>query len=156
MLGLGGGAAQLPRPRLSACSPGPLLGSQWSRCLRLSLSICRRASEWKFVTDFMFAKNGGLTTGAAIILGAIFGAAGFQSSDKTFDQRRQERMSQPKEVLLRKNMVASGIAILAVIFVPMVVGGLTNELFANVGLFVLLGLGSTSLLGQPDYSDLDI
>ena len=154
LLGLGGGAAQLAPPKVKRMLTWAVVGVAVVAMLEAVIIDLSQGLRVEFVTDFMFAKNGGLTTGAAIILGAIFGAAGFQSSDKTFDQRRQERMSQPKEVLLRKNMVASGIAILAVIFVPMVVGGLTNELFANVGLFVLLGLGLNIVVGSAGLLDL--
>ncbi|MDA2979732.1 MAG: hypothetical protein O3B42_08250 [Actinomycetota bacterium] len=154
LLGLCGGAAQVVSARVKRMLSWAFVGVAIVAMLEAVIIDLSQGLRVEFVTDFMYAKNGGLTTGAAIILGAIFGAAGFQSSDKTFDQRRQERMSQPKEVLLRKNMVAAGVAILAVIFVPMVVGGLTNELLANVGLFVLLGLGLNIVVGSAGLLDL--
>jgi branched-chain amino acid transport system permease protein len=154
LLGLGGGAAQLASPKVKRMLTWAVVGVAVVAMLEAVIVDLSQGLHVEFVTDFMFAKNGGLTTGAAVILGAIFGAAGFQSSDKSLDQRRQERMSQPKEELRRKNMIAAGIATVAVIFVPMVVGGLTNELFANVGLFVLLGLGLNIVVGSAGLLDL--
>ncbi len=154
LLGLAGGAAQLASPRVKRMLTWAFGGAALVAMLEAVVIDLSQGLRVEFITDFMFAKNGGLTTGAAFILAAIFGAAGFQSSGKTVDQRRQERMSQSKEVLLRKNTIAAGVAILAVIFIPMVVGGLTNELFTNVALFVLLGLGLNIVVGSAGLLDL--
>jgi branched-chain amino acid transport system permease protein len=108
----------------------------------------------EFITDFMYAKTGGLTTGSAVLVAAVGAAAGFQSSGKTLAQRRQERISLPKEVMFKRNAIAAVVTILLVIFVPMVVGSLTNELFANVGLFVLMGLGLNIVVGSAGLLDL--
>jgi branched-chain amino acid transport system permease protein len=89
-----------------------------------------------------------------LIIALVFGVAGFQSSGKTLDQRRQERMALPKEQLRRKNTIAMVVTVIVVIVVPMFVGGLTNELFANVGLFVLMGLGLNIVVGSAGLLDL--
>ncbi len=65
-----------------------------------------------------------------------------------------ERLNLDPEVRFRKNAIAMGVTILAVIFLPMILGGLTNELLANVGLFVLMGLGLNIVVGSAGLLDL--
>jgi len=154
ILGLVGGAAQVASPKVRRALSWAVAGVIIVALLEAVITDLSQGLHVEFITDFIYAPNGGLITGSAVILAAAFGAAGFQSSGKTLDQRRQERMSQPKEVLVRKNTIAAVLTILAVIFVPMVVGNLTNELFANVGLFVLMGLGLNIVVGSAGLLDL--
>lgn len=154
LLGLAGGAVQLASAKVKRALNWAVVGVIVVAMLEAVVIDLSQGLRVEFITDVMYAKNGGLTGAGAIILAAGFGAAGSQSSGKTLDQRRQERMSQPKEVVFRRNVIAVVVAIIAVIFVPMVVGGLTNELFANVGLFVLLGLGLNVVVGSAGLLDL--
>jgi branched-chain amino acid transport system permease protein len=154
VLGLAGGLAQVVSAKIRRAASWMFAGVVIVAMLEAVITDLSQGLHVEFITDFIYAPTGGLTTGAAVILAAAFGAAGYQSSGKTLDQRRQERMSQPKEVLVRKNTIAAVITILAVIFVPMVVGNLTNELFANVGLFVLMGLGLNIVVGSAGLLDL--
>ena len=52
------------------------------------------------------------------------------------------------------NAVAFGVVAVATVVLPMVLGGITNELLANVGLFVLLALGLNIVVGLAGILDL--
>lgn len=154
LLGLVGGAAQVAsltaRRALSWAVTSVIIVAM----LEAVITDLSQGLHVEFITDFMYAKTGGLTTASAVLLAAVGAAAGYQSSGKTIAERRQERMSLPKEILFRRNAIAAGVTVLLVIFVPMVVGSLTNELFANVGLFVLMGLGLNIVVGSAGLLDL--
>ncbi len=154
LLGLAGGAALVVSAKVRRMFAWAVVGVVVVAMLELVTTDLLQGLHIEFVADFIYAKTGGLTTSAAFILAMALGVAGFQSSGKTLDERRQERMNQPKEVLFRKNAIAAVLAIAAVIFVPMIVGGLTNELFANVALFVLMGLGLNVVVGSAGLLDL--
>ena len=154
MLGLVGGAMQVVAVSVRRSVLWAFTAVVVVAMLEAIITDLSQGLRVEFITDFMYAKTGGLTTGSAVLVAAIGAAAGFQSSGKTLAQRRQERMALPKEVLFRKNAIAAGVTVLLVIFVPMVVGSLTNELFANVGLFVLMGLGLNIVVGSAGLLDL--
>jgi branched-chain amino acid transport system permease protein len=154
VLGLVGGVAQVVSKTVRRAFSWAIVGVVIFAMLEAIITDLSQGLHVVFVTDFLYAPTGGLTTGAAVILAAGFGVAGFQASDKALDERRRERLDQPKEVVFRRNMIAAVTTIAAVIFVPMVVGSLTNELFANVGLFVLMGLGLNIVVGSAGLLDL--
>lgn len=108
----------------------------------------------EFVADWIYALNGGLRTISALVIFLIFGAIGSRSSGKTLTERRLERLNLPHDERLRRNSIAAVITVLAVVLLPMVLGGLSNELLANVGLFVLMGLGLNIVVGSAGLLDL--
>lgn len=154
LLGLIGGAMQVVSVSVRRSALWAVTGVIVVAMLEAVITDLSQGLHVEFITDAMYAKTGGLTTASAVLVAAVGAAAGYQSSGKTIAQRRQERMALPKEVLFRRNAIAAGVTILLVIFVPMVVGSLTNELFANVGLFVLMGLGLNIVVGSAGLLDL--
>jgi branched-chain amino acid transport system permease protein len=154
VLGLVGGALLVVPTRAARAFAYSVIGVLLFALLEPIITDLAQGLHIEFVTDFVYAKTGGLTTGSALILALIFGLIGFQSSGKSVDQRRSDRAAVSPEALRRKNTIAAVVTVLLVIFVPMVVGSLTNELFANVGLFVLMGLGLNIVVGSAGLLDL--
>ncbi len=154
VLGLLGGALHVASPKVRRMLAFAVAGVLLFAMLELVVTDLFQGLNLEFIADFIYATRGGLTPEAAVIIALVFGLAGFQSSGKSLDQRRQERMALPKEQLRRNNIIAIVVTIIAVILVPMFVGGLTNELFANVGLFVLMGLGLNIVVGSAGLLDL--
>ncbi|MEN8041380.1 MAG: hypothetical protein ABFR95_07745 [Actinomycetota bacterium] len=108
----------------------------------------------EFLTDWIYALNGGLTTFSAGLIAIIGFVAGVRSGNETLTERRLKRMNLDPEVRFRKNVTAIVVTIGAVILLPMVLGGLSNELLSNVGLFVLMGLGLNIVVGYAGLLDL--
>ncbi len=154
LLGLIGGALQVVSPPVRRMVSWAVVGTIAVAMLELIITDLFQGLHIDWAADWLYAPRGGLTTQAAFVLVVVFGVSGFRSSGKSLDQRRQDRMALPKEVLARRNLIAGVVTVLAVIFVPMVVGGLTNELLANVGLFVLMGLGLNIVVGYAGLLDL--
>jgi len=154
LLGLVGGALKvIPRKFRSALS-GAAVGVLGFALLELIVTDIAQGLLIEFVTDWIYALNGGLTTLSAVVIALLSGAVGLRSDGRTLAERRLERMNLPSEVLFRKNMIAAFVTVLAVIFLPMILGSLTNELLANVGLFVLMGLGLNIVVGSAGLLDL--
>jgi branched-chain amino acid transport system permease protein len=154
LLGLVGGALKVfPRKARSALSAvgASVLGFA---LLEIIVTDITQGLHIDFLSDWIYALNGGLTTVSAGAIAVLFAIIGSQSDQRTLTERRLERMNLEPEVRFRKNMTAAVITILAVIFLPMILGGLTNELLANVGLFVLMGLGLNIVVGSAGLLDL--
>ncbi|GMQ97940.1 MAG: hypothetical protein BMS9Abin17_0444 [Acidimicrobiia bacterium] len=154
LLGLVGGALKVIPKTAQRVAATAIVGVLTVALLELIVTDITQGLRIEFVSDWIYALNGGLTTISAAVLLVLFGALGLRSDDRTLSERRQERMNLDPEVRHRKNVIAIGITILTVIFLPMIVGGLTNELLANVGLFVLMGLGLNIVVGSAGLLDL--
>jgi branched-chain amino acid transport system permease protein len=122
--------------------------------LELIVTNISQGLRIEFVSDWLYAINGGLTTISAIVVAILFGLLGSRSDGRTLTQRRLDRMNLEPEVLFRRNAIAAAITVAAVIFLPMILGGLTNELLTNVGLFILMGLGLNIVVGSAGLLDL--
>jgi branched-chain amino acid transport system permease protein len=154
LLGLAGGALRAAPKRVRQVVSAAVLGVLAVALLELVITDLAQGLHIEFVTDWLYAINGGLTTISAVVVAFIFGLLGLRTDDKTLTQRRLDRMNLAPDVRIRKNMIAAVVTIAAVIFLPMILGGLTNELLANVGLFVLMGLGLNIVVGSAGLLDL--
>lgn len=103
------------------------------------------------VTDFIYAPRGGLHWYAALVIGALAWWLGdrYQGRRAEFSQKVKDSDAGSR---LRNSMI--GLAILAVVVVPMLVGGIVNELLINVALFILMGLGLNIVVGLAGLLDL--
>jgi branched-chain amino acid transport system permease protein len=154
LLGLFGGALHVASPRIRRTVGYAAIGLLAIAMLELVTTDLFQGLNLEAVTDFIYAPRGGLTPVSAFVIALAFGVAGFRSSGQSLDARRQQRMAIPKEQLYRRNVIAAIVTIVAVVVVPMFVGSLTNELLANVGLFVLMGLGLNIVVGSAGLLDL--
>jgi branched-chain amino acid transport system permease protein len=103
------------------------------------------------ITDFIYAPRGGLQFWAAIVIGGLAWWLGnrYEGRRAEFSDRVKESESGSR---LRNSMI--GLAILAVVVIPMLVGGIVNELLINVALFILMGLGLNIVVGLAGLLDL--
>ncbi|MGI9585215.1 MAG: branched-chain amino acid ABC transporter permease [Acidimicrobiia bacterium] len=154
LLGLFGGALHLFSQTVRRVLAWAALGVLGIALMEVIVTDLLEGLSLEFVADWIYALNGGLTVVSSIVLAVVFGVIGYFRGDKTLQQRRIERMNLDPDELRRKNSWAIAITIIAVILVPMFVGGLTNELLSNVGLFVLMGLGLNIVVGYAGLLDL--
>ena len=105
------------------------------------------------VADWFYARRGGLTQSGAGVTAAIAGVAAFFGRGRLKAAReRIKSLEGPARTRANAGMILLTAAILIV--VPLLVGSLTNELLANVGLFVLLALGLNVVVGLAGILDL--
>ena len=105
------------------------------------------------VADWFYARRGGLTQAGAGVIAAIAGVAAFFGRGRLKSAReRIKSLEGPARTRANAGMILLTAAILLV--VPLLVGSLTNELLANVGLFVLLALGLNIVVGLAGILDL--
>ena len=105
------------------------------------------------VAEWFYARRGGLTQAGAGVTAAIAGVAAVFGRGKLKEARaRVQTLEGPARTRATAMMILLTAAILIV--VPLLVGSLTNELLANVGLFVLLALGLNIVVGLAGILDL--
>ena len=103
--------------------------------------------------DWIYAPRGGLTmtgTGVLAVVSGILSAVG-QGRIKTL-RVRIEGLEGSKRTRVNASLIA-GVGVV-LILLPLLVGKLTNELLANIGLFVLLALGLNVVVGLAGILDL--
>ncbi len=154
LLGLVGGALKVVPRRVRSALGAAVVGVLGFALLEIIVTDITQGLHIEFVSDWIYALNGGLTALSAGVVALIAGTLGWRSDERTLAERRLERMSLEPKVLFRRNVIAGSVTVLAVIFLPMILGGLTNELLANVGLFVLMGLGLNIVVGSAGLLDL--
>ena len=105
------------------------------------------------VAEWFYARRSGLTQAGAGVTAAIAGVAAYFGRGKLKVARaRVQTLEGPARTRATAMMILLTAAILIV--VPLLVGSLTNELLANVGLFVLLALGLNIVVGLAGILDL--
>ena len=117
----------------------------------LSEGFAWLGTEW--LVDELYFIRGGLTMhGAAVmaVLGGLFAA---------FGRNRVHRAKEHFQALegtsrTRANAIGLLVCSAALVVLPLFLGGITNELLANVGLFVLLALGLNIVVGLAGILDL--
>jgi len=123
----------------------------WVLGVALFEAVVADIFEIDFLLDLIYAKNGGLQPWAAVIIGALawWLSARYRGTAKQF--AFTVRDSEPKS-RIRRSLI--GIAILAVIVLPLLLGGIVNELLINVSFFILMGLGLNIVVGYAGLLDL--
>ena len=106
-------------------------------------------------TDWFYAPRGGVSwPGAAVLAAAAAGLAAAEGGRGRVGRARSGLRALEGPARTRANaalMLAVG---LAAVVLPLLVGKITNELLANVGLFVLLALGLNIVVGLAGILDL--
>ncbi len=105
------------------------------------------------VADIVYAKRGGLTIVGAILVALLAGAYSWWGRAATKGAKERFDALEGAE-RTRGNAIGFGVILVATIVLPMLLGGITNELLANVGLFVLLALGLNIVVGLAGILDL--
>ncbi|WP_419922438.1 branched-chain amino acid ABC transporter permease [Candidatus Poriferisodalis sp.] len=105
------------------------------------------------LTDWFYASRGGLTPIGALVLAGGSGVLAFVARGRVRQARtRIDQLEGPARQRANMMLIAGTGALLVVL--PIFAGKLTNELLANVGLFVLLALGLNIVVGLAGILDL--
>ena len=105
------------------------------------------------LTDRLYARRGGVAWKGAIGLAAVSGAVAMVTRGRLHQARASiAALEGPKRA--RTNGLLLAAAAAALVILPLFAGKLTNELLANVGLFVLLALGLNIVVGLAGILDL--
>ena len=105
------------------------------------------------LTDRLYASRGGVAWQGAIGLAAVSGALAVLARGRLRQARAGiAALEGPKRA--RANGLLMVAAAAALVILPLFAGKLTNELLANVGLFVLLALGLNIVVGLAGILDL--
>ncbi len=105
------------------------------------------------VVEWIYASRGGVTLIGAAFLAAVSGLISLVGQGRIKNVRaRIEALEGPKRTRANAALIAGVGAVL--ILMPLLVGKLTNELLANIGLFVLLALGLNIVVGLAGILDL--
>jgi branched-chain amino acid transport system permease protein len=151
LAGAAGGAVRLiPDRARQAVS----LGALWVLALAfLELVVTDIFDFAPAISDFIYALNGGLNMYAAVtIFAAISVLAYFFRGGSSVLRDRMvgvDPKGRARPTMLAFIVLGVGIAVL-----PMVLGGVINELLINVALFMLMGLGLNIVVGYAGLLDL--
>jgi len=105
------------------------------------------------VVDWLYASRSGLTPAGALALAALAGALSVVARGRVKQaSARLRSLEGAKRTGANAALITAAGALLVI--VPLLVGKLTNELLANVGLFVLLALGLNIVVGLAGILDL--
>ncbi len=107
-----------------------------------------------FLDDFLYDGNGGLTIVAAIVLAAAAAAASYFGAGKRIGEARSGYQATTGDERTRQNAILIGLSVVALIIIPMFTGKITQELLANIGIFLLLALGLNIVVGLAGILDL--
>ena len=105
------------------------------------------------LTDRLYAKRGGVNWPGALVLAAVSGVIAVAGRGRFRNARaRHANLEGVKRSRANAGLILATAA--ALIVLPLFAGKLTNELLANVGLFVLLALGLNVVVGLAGILDL--
>ncbi len=130
---------------------GVLRSLGWVMLFALFELVVTDIIDVRAIVRFIYAAGGGLQLWSALIIAALAWWLGGR-----YAGRRAEfsDMAKASEAGSRLRYSLIGIGILLLIILPMLVGGIVNELLINVALFILMGLGLNIVVGQAGLLDL--
>ena len=105
------------------------------------------------LTDLVYYKRGGLEVIGAVVVAALALAIPLIAGPKVARVKAQV-IEMPGEERRRVNLALLAISAALLLVLPFFLGKITNELLANVGLFVLLALGLNIVVGLAGILDL--
>ncbi len=105
------------------------------------------------IPDFLYAPISGLTVVSAIVVFVLSATLSFVLSGR--DTSIRERLTTSASVSGKRNqMILIGLIGIAIIVLPQFLGGILNELFTNVGFFLIMALGLNVVVGYAGLLDL--
>ncbi|MXW41886.1 MAG: branched-chain amino acid ABC transporter permease [Acidimicrobiia bacterium] len=105
------------------------------------------------LTDRLYASRGGIEWLSAIVLAVASGTLGVLGRGR-FRQAKTQLSQLEGTARTQANAALIALTLAALIVLPLFAGKLTNELLANVGIFVLLALGLNIVVGLAGILDL--
>lgn len=100
---------------------------------------------------FFYGPQGGLNMGVAVAIGVVAWVATLRYEGRPKALLSRVQASDPTS---RLRISAYGMLAIVVIILPMLLGGIVNELLINVSLFILMGLGLNIVVGLAGLLDL--
>tara|TARA_B100001142_G_scaffold323171_1_gene372724 strand:- start:937 stop:2538 length:1602 start_codon:yes stop_codon:yes gene_type:complete len=108
--------------------------------------------EW--LSDMIYAKKGGMTVTSTIVLAVLLALLPLITRGKLKATMTRYRSDVTPGAQRRNSVMLFSIIAVLVIVLPWFLGGIINELLANVGLFLLLALGLNIVVGLAGLLDL--
>ncbi|MEC8922317.1 MAG: branched-chain amino acid ABC transporter permease, partial [Actinomycetota bacterium] len=109
--------------------------------------------QLEIFTDFIYYKRGGLEIVGALLVAALAIVIPLLVGDRITVVRTRVR-EMPADERSRVNLILLLVGSALLLVLPFFLGKITNELLANVGLFVLLALGLNIVVGLAGILDL--
>ncbi len=106
-----------------------------------------------FVAEFLYDINGALTVVGAAVVAVTTGFLSWRYAGGVNRYRTKVRAMDGAE-RRRYGGIAFLVVVVLAVVLPMILGSLVNELLANVGLFLLMGLGLNVVVGYAGLLDL--
>ena len=107
--------------------------------------------EVRELIRLVYAPGGGLRWWAALVIGALAWWLSSRYRGRARQYTEKVRGADPKS-RLRRSVMAFAVAV--VILLPIVLGGIVNELLINVSFYILMGLGLNIVVGLAGLLDL--
>ncbi|RLE12927.1 MAG: hypothetical protein DRJ28_08265, partial [Actinobacteria bacterium] len=98
LLGLLGGALKVVPRKVRSALSAAVVGVLWFALLEIIVTDITQGLHIDFLSDWIYALNGGLTTLSAGVVALLSGASGWRSDQRTLAERRLERMNLEPEV----------------------------------------------------------
>ena len=151
--GASGGVLRLLGPRSRRAAVTMVLAVVGAAVLESLMVDLADGLGLEALTDRLYAKRGGVTWPSALVLAAVSGGLAVVGRGR-FRKARAGLANLEGAKRSRANAGLIFAAAAALIVLPLFAGKLTNELLANVGLFVLLALGLNVVVGLAGILDL--
>lgn len=107
-----------------------------------------------FLDDLIYAKRGGLKWVAAIILFALAASASYFGGGRKIGDMKSSYHAATGPAKKQQTTTLILLSVAALIVIPLITGKITQELFANIGIFLLLALGLNIVVGLAGILDL--
>jgi len=152
-LGLLGGAMHVVPATVRAKVLTVVLSVLMVSVLQTFLTDLLEGFRLEVFTDFIYYKRGGLEILGALLVAVLAIAIPLLVGGRIKGLRARVQKMPPDE-RSRTNLVLLGVGAALLLILPFFLGKITNELLANVGLFVLLALGLNIVVGLAGILDL--
>ncbi|MEX1037712.1 MAG: leucine/isoleucine/valine transporter permease subunit [Acidimicrobiia bacterium] len=123
----------------------------WVMLFALFELVVTDVIDFRPIVRFIYVQGGGLQFWSALIIGGLAWWLGVRYQGKRAEYSDAAKASEAGS-RLRYSLI--GVGILLLIVLPMIVGGIVNELLINVALFILMGLGLNIVVGLAGLLDL--
>jgi len=153
LLGLMGGAMHVLPKKLRSHIRNVVLTVLVVSVLETFLTDLLEGFGLEVLTDFIYYKRGGLEVVGAVLIAVLALLVPFLVGTRITDAK-QKVVSLPTDERRRVNLILLVVGTGLLFVLPFFLGKITNELLANVGLFVLLALGLNIVVGLAGILDL--
>ena len=127
------------------------LVSGWVLSLALLEVVVADIVESRAVIRLIYSSSGGLRLWSAAVIAVLVLVLSRRYEGRFGSLTTRVKESDPKS-RLRRSIIA--LAVFAALVLPMLLGGILNELLINVSLFILMGLGLNIVVGLAGLLDL--